>query len=173
MILKILTWHWSPPLLWCQCSPAELLTGRQIGSVHSLCQPSRWFLNGLICKSSWSAKVSTVDKRFKQKRKKNFNQQHHAVELPTFSDDNPVFVATEVLFLPQIDLMRYEPPWGLSQATELIYILDQKWVHLTVWIQSQTPQTLVKVQLSQDQDLVPPFTLQNDWLTNRRKKGVI
>ena len=78
----------STPLSWCGHSPAELLMGRQIRSTLPISTKSltpRW---------PDLQTFRTVDEQFKQKQKKHFDRRHRATELPTFSDDEPVFVTT-------------------------------------------------------------------------------
>ena len=79
----------STPLSWCGHFPAELLMGRQIRSTLPISTKSltpRW---------PDLQTFRTVDEQFKQKQKKHFDRRHRATELPTFSDDEPVFVTTE------------------------------------------------------------------------------
>ena len=60
--------------------------------------------------------------------------------------------------------MRYKHPQELSEGIEVVYILDQReQAHLEVQFQNRTPPTtLVKVQLSQGQDLGPLPIFQTD-----------
>ena len=84
-------------------------------------------------------KFRKVDEQFKQKQKKNFDQRYCAIELPTFSDDEPVFITTERGIVPtpgrivQTNLMRYKHPRELSEGIEVTYILVlRKHIHQKV-----------------------------------------
>ena len=79
----------STPLSWCQHSPAEILMGRQIRVTLPI--PTK----SLIPKWPDLQMFCIIDEQFKQKQMKNVDRQHRAIELPTFSDDEPIFVATD------------------------------------------------------------------------------
>ena len=63
--------------------------GRQIRSTLPISTKSlmpKWSDLNELCK---------VDQQFKQKQKKNYDRRHRTSVLPTFEEDEPVFVATD------------------------------------------------------------------------------
>ena len=86
--LALLTYQ-STPLSWCQHSPAALLMGRKICSTLPISTKSlmpKWPDLNEFCK---------VDQQFEQKQKKNYDRWHHTSELPTFEEDEPVFMTND------------------------------------------------------------------------------
>lgn len=80
-----------------------------------------------------------VDEQFKQKQKKNFDRRHRAIELPTFNDDEPVFVATgrdststpgRIVQTSRDRSYEVKHPRELSEGTEVVYMLDQRAQHI-------------------------------------------
>ena len=71
-----------------------------------------------------------INQHFKNEQKKNHDRRHHTSELSTFEEDEPVFVATDTLFLYQVELfiqpgighMSYKHPLELYEGTEAMYI---------------------------------------------------
>ena len=76
------------PLPFCCMSPAELLMGRHLRTNVPV------LTNQLIpCWESLN-KFKQLDKQHKHRQAKNFNQQHHAKELPLLPDDCEVWVTS-------------------------------------------------------------------------------
>ena len=63
--------------------------GRQIRSTLPI------LIKSLMPKWSDLNEFCKVDQQFKQKQKKNYDKRHRTSELPTFEEDEPVFVATD------------------------------------------------------------------------------
>ena len=86
--LALLTYR-STPLSWCKHSPAQLLMGRQIRSTLPISTKSlmpKWPDLNEFCK---------INQHFKNEQKKNYDRRHRTSELPTFEEDESVFVATD------------------------------------------------------------------------------
>ena len=72
----------STPLSWCHLSPSQLLMGRQLRS--TVPAPD----NSLNPKWPNLDKFREADEEFKLKQKKNFDQRHRVVELPSFEGND-------------------------------------------------------------------------------------
>ena len=77
------------PLPWCQRSPAELLMGRRlrtrIPQVREQLVP-RW---------PYLEKFRELNKKFKKKQKRDFDQRHRAKSLEDIPDDTKVWITSE------------------------------------------------------------------------------
>ena len=81
---KALLSYRAMPMPWCALSPAEILMGRKIRTNIPQLKDT------LIPKWSYVNNFRSLDKRYKQSQKKNYDQHHRVRTLPLLPEDQPV-----------------------------------------------------------------------------------
>jgi hypothetical protein len=77
------------PLPWCQRSPAELLMGRPLRT----CIPQ--IKEQLVPKWSYLVEFRSLNQKFKQKQKRDFDKRHRAHSLEDIPEDTRVWITSE------------------------------------------------------------------------------
>ena len=77
------------PLPWCNLSPAELLMGRCLRTMVPQTDKA------LIPKWTFLPEFKGLNREFKDRQKRDFDQAHKVQELPPIPDDQDVWISTE------------------------------------------------------------------------------